>query len=370
MFHLVKALASVIAEVRISFLTTHHEGASRPAHRALAGLFKTLTLESPGIMGQVIEIDDAAHAAGVVMAELSAPLEDIEISYVGGERFVSGHAPMPFRSRSHAKPALRQGGVYLISGGLGGLGRAFAEHLLREYQAKLLLIGRSPLDQVRDRMSDLARLGGAIEYASCDVASREQIARLRDLLAAQYAGLNGLIHAAGVIEDAFFEKKEWSSFTRVLGPKVHGLVNLDELTAEFPLDFFTACSSATSVLGNYGQADYAYANAFMDHYMQMREAKRACVFQSVVCIVFCIPFVYYHSGYLEAVSWLTALPSMLFGTYVIFPSQKRNGASNQSSRAESRAVDNDGAGNKSRIAASVSAIDSPKSMAEPATGGR
>src|ERR1051326_7421119 len=79
-----------------------------------------------------------------------------------------------------------------------------------------------------------------------------------------YGGLQGVVHAAGVIQDRFILKKGWEEFCEVLGPKVLGSVNLDEATREEELDFFIVFSSVSGVLGNIGQSDYASGNAYLD----------------------------------------------------------------------------------------------------------
>ncbi|WP_455902229.1 beta-ketoacyl reductase, partial [Serratia proteamaculans] len=86
----------------------------------------------------------------------------------------------------------------------------------------------------------------------------------------QHRRLDGIIHSAGVIADNFIVKKSVEEFKRVLCPKVAGTLNLDRATRDMPLDFLVLFSSSTSVLGNLGQADYAAANGFMDHFAAYR----------------------------------------------------------------------------------------------------
>ena len=85
--------------------------------------------------------------------------------------------------------------------------------------------------------------------------------------------LKGIIHAAGVLKDGFLSTQDWQKFLMVMLPKVSGVWNLHKLTKNNVLDFFCCFSSATSVLGNVGQANYAAANAFLDSFSYYRKAR-------------------------------------------------------------------------------------------------
>jgi acyl carrier protein len=76
--------------------------------------------------------------------------------------------------------------------------------------------------------------------------------------------LRGVVHAAGTLDDGVLVQQSWGRFERVMAAKVAGAWNLHELTAALPLDFFVLFSSAASVLGSFGQANHAAANAFED----------------------------------------------------------------------------------------------------------
>ncbi|NNC24662.1 KR domain-containing protein, partial [Salinisphaera sp. USBA-960] len=85
--------------------------------------------------------------------------------------------------------------------------------------------------------------------------------------------LNGVLHSAGVIEDAFLLRKNAEGFARVIAPKTLGTWHLDEETRAEPLDLFVLFSSVAGALGNVGQCDYAYANAFQDAFAHARDAR-------------------------------------------------------------------------------------------------
>src|SRR6185295_6623533 len=157
----------------------------------------------------------------------------------------------------------------------GGLGKIFAEFLAREYRARLVLCGRSMLrDSDRQLFNDWEKLGAQIEYVSIDLAQTAAAQTLVARARQRFGKIDGILHAAGVTQDGLTRNQDWADFQSVLAPKVQGLVALDQATAGEALDWFVVFSSSASLLGNIGQSNYAYANAFMDEYVQLRERRR------------------------------------------------------------------------------------------------
>ena len=166
----------------------------------------------------------------------------------------------------------RQGGVYLITGGLGGIGLHVAGFLAKKYRAKLVLTGRSPLAEAqKEILHELSKQGGEVLYLSGDVTSLEAVQDWVIQAKARFGKINGIIHSAGIISDSLIIEKNWETFNAVLAPKVIGTINLDKVTAQETLDIFVLFSSLASVMGNIGQSDYSSANAFMDGFAAWRE---------------------------------------------------------------------------------------------------
>ena len=186
--------------------------------------------------------------------------------------------------------ALRPGGVYLITGGLGGIGLAMAEQLVRACGAKLVLLGRSglpPREQwdavasgaqpadpaVRgrvERVRALTALGGEVEIAVGDVADPADVRRAVDLARRRFGALHGVLHAAGVPGVGLIQFKGPGDSDAVLAPKVGGVRALTEALGldgpeEVPLDFLVLFSSiVSSTGGGPGQVDYCAANSYLD----------------------------------------------------------------------------------------------------------
>ncbi|MDK2598877.1 SDR family NAD(P)-dependent oxidoreductase [Bacillus stercoris] len=199
--------------------------------------------------------------------------EDQRIKYEKGKRYINDLRELPMADREISLP-WRDKGVYLITGGAGGLGFIFAKEIARQSeQPVLILTGRSALNADQQaELNELQQLGARAEYRQVDVTQTEAASELITSITSDYGDLNGVIHSAGLIKDNYLMSKTNEELTQVFAPKVKGLVNVDEATEHLALDFFILFSSISSVAGSAGQADYAMANAFMDSYAAYRNA--------------------------------------------------------------------------------------------------
>jgi polyketide synthase PksN len=239
----------------------------------LTGLLKTARLENPNLLGQLIEVEPGEEPQQVMeqLEENSRSPLDTRIRYQKGKRWVAGWKEIEVSPTEVVLP-WKDRGVYLITGGAGGLGLIFAREIARQArEAVLVLVGRSPLHRDKqEKLDELQGLGARIEYRQVDVTQPQAAADLlRDILD-KFGNLHGILHCAGVIRDNFILKKTGQELQEVLAPKVCGLVNLDRASKDLNLDFLVLFSSLTGGLGNPGQADYAAANAFMDAYARYR----------------------------------------------------------------------------------------------------
>lgn len=276
-----QALIECKLESRLQLLYLHSRAPSEvelPEHAGLDGFLRSLRLENPRIDAKRLQLDsnDVTLAARTLLQELhSAAQLDLSVRYRAGLREVrslvrltDGELPA---TEASALP-LRQRGVYLITGGAGGLGLIFAEFLARQCQATLVLSGRSPLSSERsDDLQGLRDLGAEVEYLQADVSEPSAARALIDHCQQAHGGLHGILHSAGVLRDSFLRNKTQEDMAAVLAPKVLGGFHLDRCSAALPLDFFVCFSSLAAIGGNAGQCDYAYANCYMDALMAQRE---------------------------------------------------------------------------------------------------
>ncbi|MBV9488500.1 MAG: SDR family NAD(P)-dependent oxidoreductase, partial [Verrucomicrobia bacterium] len=271
LFRLTRALMqrNLQSEIRMLFC---HPWAGEPAFEAIGAFAKTLMHEQPKLQLRVLQTDDAD--AGL-LAECFAGQDEREIRRHRGIREIRWFEIFEPKMMG-GSAAVRQNGVYLLTGGLGGLGRAFADYLANQYRARLVLTGRSALtEDGRAQIARIEGLGGQAIYVRGDVSKTDDVREAVGHARERFGGLHGVIHAAGLLRDAFILKKELSDFADVLSPKVRGALALDEATKDEALDFFALFSSMAGSFGNVGQADYAYANAFLDAFAHAREARRA-----------------------------------------------------------------------------------------------
>src|SRR5260370_300312 len=241
----------------------------------LWGLLKTATLENPQLIGQLLLVPSEVtteELARQLQAEMPQQLNQL-VRYEQGLRqvlrwqeVVAGTEMPPVTFKDH--------GVYLITGGLGGLGTLFAKEILKQApQVTLVLTGRSALNTERQSLLDgLSTPAGRVSYRQVDVGDLNQARQLVEAITSEYGQLDGILHSAGIIADNFILKKTSVEFNQVLGPKVTGTYNLDEATRDIELDFFVLFSSISGAMGNVGQDDYAAAESFLDQSVIYRNA--------------------------------------------------------------------------------------------------
>ncbi|MFI0733787.1 SDR family NAD(P)-dependent oxidoreductase [Streptomyces sp. NPDC021225] len=157
----------------------------------------------------------------------------------------------------------RPDGAYLVTGGLGGLGRVVAERLVRRGARRLALLSRgAPTAEAARWIEDLRGRGVTVRHARADVADRAGLAAALDGLRRELGPLTGVVHTAGVLDDATVPHLTEERVLRVLAPKVLGTALLTELVPE--AERLVLFSSAAGLLGSAGQSPYCAANAFLD----------------------------------------------------------------------------------------------------------
>src|SRR5262245_43183686 len=296
LFYLCRALMKQKhrAPLKIMSVFSSQGVTSAPLGAAVSGFFKTLTLENPRYLAKVVDIQSGPESGEIPLAEKADLIWDEiydndwtteEIRYrcrldedmQRYARYVRELAPYTSAEKGASAAPLRQNGVYLITGGLGGLGFIFGEYLARIFQARLVLVGRSAPDaKHEERIGRLTRHGAEVLYLQADVSELEDMRVVVREAKARFSQINGVIHAAGVNRDAFVLQKTREEMDAVLAPKVYGAINLDLATSDENLDLFVMFSSVAGVMGNFGQCDYAYGNRFLDSFAEGREnLKRA-----------------------------------------------------------------------------------------------
>ncbi len=227
---------------------------------------------------------------GNLLAELTVNDSQKLIAYRGVNRWVQSFEPVRFEKTKIEKPRLREKGIYLITGGLGGIGLVLAEYLARTVQAKLLLIGRSALPNKNEwlqwlstqdqtdsisckirKVQELEKLGAEVLAIAADVSNTEQMQSAIAQAQQQFGQLNGVIHAAGIPGGGAIQRKTREEAEKILAPKVKGTIVIDAILKNVELDFFILASSNSSIVAEFGQVDYCAANSFLDAYASKQD---------------------------------------------------------------------------------------------------
>ncbi len=292
LFFLVKALigqkAGTINLTVISdyaFEVSGDEPCIKPHNAALLGFARAAANEYEALGVRGIDID-AGMSAQDILNGLSSSRAGSFAAYRNGIRYAEELRKADAEAFGNNSVHIKKDGVYIITGGAGGIGLEIARYLSSQSNVKLCLINRTGIpdrnewDRITGESKDfkLCRLinaireieasGSKVLHYSADVAD---IKAMQDVLSAvrkEFGVINGVIHAAGIAGDGFIIKKEKEALHSVISPKIAGTAFLGKLTEEDKLDFFVMFSSISSLLAAQGQSDYTAANTYMDSYAQ------------------------------------------------------------------------------------------------------
>ncbi|WP_447955834.1 type I polyketide synthase [Vreelandella sp. EE7] len=164
---------------------------------------------------------------------------------------------------------------YLVTGGLGGFGLKTAQWLVSKGARQLILLNRSGTrtEAARQAVEELEAQGVKVLAAACDITDRAALENVLERARGELHPLRGIVHAATVIDDGLIRNLDAARIQSVLAPKIEGARHLDALTQNDTLDFFILYSSATTLFGNPGQANYVAANHWMEAFAEHRRQK-------------------------------------------------------------------------------------------------
>jgi len=255
------------------------DAAAGDAQAAVWGFGRTIALERPELQTVLIDLPLAASGDDVALMlteEFGQRRLSAQIARRGDARYLLRleRAELPVA----APVAFNADATYMVTGGLGDLGRLTARWLIEQGARHVLLVSRrAPTPEIAEDMAELQTLAHVV-VESGDVAEMTDVARIIGRCG-RCAGnghdlppLKGVFHLAGVLDAGMLLNQNWERFAGALAAKTCGAWNLHQATRDLALDHFVAFSSATAVLGSLGQASYAAANAYMDGLMQHRHS--------------------------------------------------------------------------------------------------
>jgi acyl transferase domain-containing protein len=271
------ASADLAAPVSVDVVTagTHDvlgADVTRPEHATVGGPVRVLPLELPEkVSVRHVDADPALgpeQVGAAVAAEIGVLPKGEQgetVALRAGRRWAPAYDEVPLPTGG---PGLRPGGVYLITGGVGGIGISIARDLAATVRARLVLVSRTAdrADRATEAIRAIEAAGGEVLVLTGDVTSAADLRRIRAETLARFGRLDGIVHAAGVPGGGLIEAKSRAAAEAVLAPKVAGTLALAEVFGDMELDFVALCSSVTGVVGGFGQVDYCAASAFLDAY--------------------------------------------------------------------------------------------------------
>ncbi|MFJ6208620.1 SDR family NAD(P)-dependent oxidoreductase [Lysinibacillus sp. NPDC092081] len=275
LIYLFQSITKLTPELSTTCLFVFPEGYRLPQCEVVADFAKSLTMINHRFNLKTVQVDKKHPLLYASLLKELLSKENAsgsEIRYRNDERFVRVIKPVEVTDSVCNSVSLKTKGVYLITGGCGGLGMIFASYLAENYKAKIILTGRSELTpEIIKKIEKLKELGGEALYCKADVSKFDEVKETMQTIHNKFGDLDGVFHSAGGVDQTSILEADKELFDYALGAKVYGTINLDLATQHENLDFFIFFSSLSSVVGDFGSGSYATGNGFMDRYAVFRE---------------------------------------------------------------------------------------------------
>jgi len=295
LFHIIKSISvnGIRNKLEIILISDNvnevvgNEVMLKPENAALFGFGKVIVLENSTIRCRCIDIDLKIEIDTLV-SEISANYSEYHTAYRNGARYVEELKQTQMSNVKDNRLELIEDGLYIITGGAGGIGLEIGKYLVTKKRINLALLGKTKLPE-REKWTeileantdkDLCRKlkgikeieakGSNVIYCSVDITKQEELDAVITDLRGKYGRVAGVFHCAGIASEKITINKQLDRINSVLSPKIQGTWLIDKLTRSDYPDFFVMCSSINTLLPNVGQADYIAANSYLDAYTEYR----------------------------------------------------------------------------------------------------
>lgn len=271
-----------------------------PVKAPILGPLKVIPQEYPDVRCLHIDIEypnkksvPTQELIDHLLAESFSNLSDPTIAYRGKHRWLQSYESVQIEKTPKRFSKIRKNGVYLITGGMGGIGLVLAEYLGKRYQAKLILTGRSVFPakelwpqlvkqkntdkRIKQKIRKLQKIeaaGAEVHIISADVCKQRKMRSELGQIVQKTGPVHGVIHAAGLPGEGIIQLKDLKTANEILAPKINGTQVLDKILDFEKLDFVVLCSSVAALLGGIGLVDYSAANAYMDSFAIAASSQR------------------------------------------------------------------------------------------------
>ena len=273
---LAKALETLGAKRTIELFTVvsgvFGETATHPVAASCLGLVQSLRQEFAGLHTRVVDLslDHPAQSARRLHQEISAPDSESIARWAGEERWVARYEPVSVTLDAEEAPGFVQGGTYLISGGLGGIGYELSMYLASRYGARLILVGRSAAQTKRKAMAHLKAAGGEVHYLEANVCNEAQLVHGLDKTGLNWREqLTGVLHLAGTYREYPSQELDADTALEEASAKVVGTWTLHQIVEQCTCEpIFVAFSSVNGFFGGVQVSAYSAENSFVEAYVE------------------------------------------------------------------------------------------------------
>lgn len=235
-----------------------------PLHATLIGACRMMALEQPSLRYRLVDIAEPTLATIKDIlrhcVEKTWEPHATVLAYRHDYRWNRAYLPI---KETLAQQPLRNHGIYLITGGLGGIGLAMAEVIATQVEQPVLILCSRTYHA--DHEAKLKIPGALVYWLPADITDEASVSVLFNTIQTRFGKLNGIIHAAGIAGGGLIQLKTQAMVDAVLAPKIHGTYYLAQASQKIPkLDMVVLMSSIAATTGEKGQVDYCAANAFLD----------------------------------------------------------------------------------------------------------
>ncbi|WP_375471346.1 SDR family NAD(P)-dependent oxidoreductase [uncultured Nostoc sp.] len=293
---LVQALAKIQGSehtVKLLFVSSYTQS-TQPTDKVayekspVLGVVKTIPQEISWLNCRHLDLqpNQVEENGNFILQELQIVSKEQEIAYRDGKRLIAGLEKVDFQKHSKQELVFKQGGMYLITGGLGGVGVEIAKYLIKSFNAKLLLVGRTPLPEQNlvsnistaisakiQAYQELKQLGDAVIYEAVDICDLSKLQQVVEQTKLRWGcKLDGVIHLAGVYHEHLLLDETRQSLTAMLRPKVFGTWVLHQMLVNQKQGVFISFSSLMSFFGGATIGGYTAANTFLESLNQYQRS--------------------------------------------------------------------------------------------------
>ncbi|MEW9712965.1 SDR family NAD(P)-dependent oxidoreductase, partial [Paenibacillus sp. SI92] len=272
-------------DLKWSVITTqaqpvHQNDRVNPIHAGIDGLIGSMAKEYTNWSIRLVDLEADCKWPIEEMFTLPWDPRGNPVAYRGGEWY--RQKLLTIQPANMTQTSYRNGGVYVVVGGAGGIGEIWTEYMIRTYQAQIIWIGRRQLDEaVQAKLDKLANLGAAPQYITADATDRKALQQAYEEIKQTYTRIHGVIHSALVLGDQSLANMEEEQFTAGLAAKVDISVHIAQVFQKEPLDFVLFFSSFNSFTKALGQSNYTSGCTFQDGFARQLSLEWPCAVKMI-----------------------------------------------------------------------------------------